>query len=76
METATQTVGPPTPASPAWVASEEGGDQCVVLRDVGWKGYRTLLRVRGQRPRPRMIYLDGSVYLATTSYLHRPRDIP
>ena len=36
------------------------GDQCVVLHDIDWKGYRTLLRLRGERRVPRMVYLDGS----------------
>ncbi|HEX8201685.1 MAG TPA: Uma2 family endonuclease, partial [Isosphaeraceae bacterium] len=46
------------------------GDQCVELRDVGWTGYMTLLRLRGERPRPRLIYLDGDVALVTTSFPH------
>jgi Uma2 family endonuclease len=45
-------------------------DQCVVLRDIGWKGYSTLLRLRGERPVPRMVYLDGSVYLLSPSFPH------
>jgi Uma2 family endonuclease len=46
------------------------GDQCVTLYDVGWGGYQQVLRVRGERSRPKIIYLDGDVYLVTTSYLH------
>ena len=42
---------------------EADGDQCVAVRDIGWKGYGTLLRLRGERPRPRMVYLDGTVWL-------------
>src|SRR3954465_14251202 len=49
---------------------QDVGDQCVELRDVGWKGYATLLRLRGERRRPRMIYLDGDVSLVTTSFPH------
>jgi Uma2 family endonuclease len=45
-------------------------DQCVVLRDIGWKGYTTLLRLRAERPVPRMIYLDGSLYLMSPSFRH------
>ena len=30
---------------------QEVGDQCVELRDVGWKGYATLLRLRGEPAR-------------------------
>ena len=29
------------------------GDQCVAIRDIGWKGYSTLLRLRGERCRCR-----------------------
>lgn len=46
------------------------GDQCIVLQDVGWEGYHAMLQLRGERPRPRLIYLDGSVYLVTASFLH------
>ena len=46
------------------------GDQCVEFRDVGWKGYLTLMRLRGERPRPRMVYLDGTVWLMATSFSH------
>lgn len=44
------------------------GDQCVELRDIGWQGYVTLLRLRRERPRPRMVYLDGDLWLVTTSF--------
>ena len=46
------------------------GDQCVALRDVGWKGYNAVLKLRGERPRPRIVYLDGSLFLMTTSLPH------
>lgn len=45
-------------------------DQCVEWHGIDWKGYRTLLRLRGDRARPRIIYLDGSLYLVTTSFPH------
>ncbi len=50
--------------------SGDEGDQCVAFQDVGWKGYVTLLRLRGERPRPRLVYLDGTVWLMTTSFPH------
>jgi Uma2 family endonuclease len=50
--------------------TEIDGDQCVVLRDIGWKGYTTLLKVRGERSDPRMVYLDGSLLLLSPSYFH------
>jgi Uma2 family endonuclease len=49
---------------------EAEGDQCVALRDIGWKGYLTLLRLRGERPAPRMVYLDGTVWLMSPSFPH------
>ncbi|MFO0951720.1 MAG: Uma2 family endonuclease [Isosphaeraceae bacterium] len=46
------------------------GDQRVVMRGVGWRGYLTLLRLRGERPRPRMVYLDGDVSLISPDFAH------
>jgi Uma2 family endonuclease len=46
------------------------GDQRVVLRGVGWEGYRALLRARGERPRPRIVYLDGDLYLMSPAFAH------
>jgi Uma2 family endonuclease len=46
------------------------GDQRVVLRGIGWEGYKTMLRLRGERPVPRMIYLDGDLILMSPAYLH------
>jgi Uma2 family endonuclease len=46
------------------------GDQCVVLRDIGWEGYSKLLKIRGERSVPRMIYLDGSLLLKSPSFSH------
>lgn len=45
-------------------------DQCVEWHGLDWKGYVTMLRLRGERHIPRMIYLDGSLYLVTTSFPH------
>jgi Uma2 family endonuclease len=39
---------------------EADGDQCVAFPDIGWKGYAALLRLRGERSWPRMVYLDGT----------------
>jgi Uma2 family endonuclease len=49
---------------------ESGGDRRVVFRDVGWKGYVRLLRLRGERSWPRMIYLDGTVWLMSPTFPH------
>src|SRR5690242_21257392 len=52
--------------------STRGADrgEGVALRDVGWKGYLTLLRLRGERPMPKMVYLDGTVWLMSPSFPH------
>ena len=50
--------------------TEAVGDQCVVLRDVGWEDYEALLEIRGDRPVPRVVYLDGSVLLKSPSLSH------
>jgi Uma2 family endonuclease len=64
---ATQTHMP----APAAIPSRGGvGDQCVAFPDVGWNGYVTLLRLRGERPMPRMVYLDGTVWLMSPSFPH------
>lgn len=42
----------------------------VVMSGVGWQGYETILRVRGDRRRPKMVYLDGNVYLMSPAYTH------
>jgi len=46
------------------------GDQRVALRDVGWEDYEALLRIRGDRSAPRMVYLDGSLFLMSPSFPH------
>jgi len=49
---------------------EAEGGQCVEFPAVGWKGYLTLLRLRGERATPRMVYLDGTVWLMSLSFPH------
>ena len=46
------------------------GDQCVVMRGIGWDGYTKVLRARGERAVPRMVYLDGDLYLMSPAYRH------
>jgi len=53
---------------------EANGDQCVELHEIGWKGYLELLRLRGERSTPRMVYLDGTVWLMSPSFLHERLD--
>ncbi len=51
-------------------STEAEGDQRVILSGVGWEGYRALLRLKGDRRCPRVIYLDGSVILVSPSPSH------
>lgn len=51
-------------------ATEPAGDQCVVMRGVDWKGYTSVLRARGKRRHPRMVYLDGNLYLMSPEFRH------
>lgn len=46
------------------------GDQCVVMRGIGWKGYTAVLHARGERSSPKMIYLDGDLYLMSPAFAH------
>jgi Uma2 family endonuclease len=48
----------------------EAADPCVVLHDVDWEGYEAILKIRGERPTPRMVYLDGSLLLMSPSHPH------
>jgi Uma2 family endonuclease len=52
------------------VEAEPIGDQQVTLRGVGWEGYARLLRMRGDRRVPLMIYLDGDVTLVSPCLPH------
>ena len=45
-------------------------DQRVVLRDVSWSEYETLLTVRGDEAGVRMAYLEGTLELMTPSRDH------
>jgi Uma2 family endonuclease len=56
----------------ATIASTQiaNGDQCVELHDVDWKGYTALLRIRGDRSMPKIVYLDGTVWVMSPSFPH------
>jgi Uma2 family endonuclease len=49
---------------------DDESDQCVAFRNIGWKGYRMLSRLRGEGSRPRMVYLDGTVWLMSPAFPH------
>ncbi len=42
----------------------------VLLAGVGWDVYETLDQARGDRPVPRLTYLDGDIELMSPSFLH------
>ena len=46
------------------------GDQCVTIWEIGWEGYRAMLRLRGRQNVPRMTYLDGDLWLMSPSFIH------
>ena len=45
-------------------------DQCIVIEGLDWKGYSTMLRVKGDRRHPKLLYLDGSLWLMTPGIDH------
>jgi Uma2 family endonuclease len=51
-------------------AEQAESDQCVVMYGVGWKGYMAILRAKGERRWPKMVYLDGDLYLMSPAYAH------
>ena len=66
-----------TPEAPAILAASKPrrvrareADQCVILPAIGWDGYRRILKLKGERRLPRMIYLDGDLYLMSPGHLH------
>lgn len=60
----------PTTATDPRIQNDSAIDPCVVLRDVDWAGYESILTIRGERSTPRMVYLDGSLFLVSPSYPH------
>jgi Uma2 family endonuclease len=49
---------------------QEERDQIVVIGNVPWSQYESLLRTRGEQRRPRYAYLDGVLEIMTTSLAH------
>lgn len=47
-----------------------GADACVTMSGLDWRGYLTLLRLRGERNVPRIVYLDGTAWLMSPAYPH------
>ena len=59
-----------TVTSPKSETNISEGDQLVVMRDIGWNGYSQLLLARGERCRPKIIYLDRDAFLVSPAYPH------
>jgi Uma2 family endonuclease len=51
-------------------AQEPVGEQRVLLSGVSWADYLRLLDIRGDRPVPRMAFLDGTLELMSPSRFH------
>ncbi len=66
---ATATATETTPRSHR-VGGSTGNDQRVVLNGVGWAGYEGVLAFRGNRARPRLLYLDGDLLLMSPGHMH------
>ena len=45
-------------------------DHIIVLHDVTWKDYERLIEIRGDRPAPRISYLEGEVEIMSPSKDH------
>jgi Uma2 family endonuclease len=45
-------------------------DQRVFFEGVSWNGYETMLDLRGERPVPRLVYLEGKLELMSPSVHH------
>lgn len=56
----------PPPSS----ADQRATDDIIVLREATWADYQRLLEVRGDRPVPRLAYLEGALELMTPSRSH------
>jgi Uma2 family endonuclease len=59
----------PAPLTPD-LARQLPADDIIVLRDVTWADYQRLLEIRGDRPVPRLTYLEGALELMTPSRPH------
>ena len=46
------------------------GGQCVVMDGLHWSQYSAILRAKGDRTYPKMVYLDGSLSLMSPVFLH------
>lgn len=56
----------PTPAAVVQLPA----DDIIVLRDATWADYQRIQEIRGDRPVPRLTYLEGALQLMTPSQPH------
>ncbi len=57
-------------ANPGLFAIAGRGDQLVRLRGIDWAGFLAFEAIRGESSRPRVTYLDGSIYLMSPAHPH------
>ena len=55
---------------PRLVFSPFPGGQCVVMDGLDWGQYSAILRAKGDRTYPKIVYLDGSLSLISPAFLH------
>ncbi|MDB5350717.1 MAG: hypothetical protein JWN86_1964 [Planctomycetota bacterium] len=46
------------------------GGRYIVMHGLDWKGYSAILRATGDRTDPKMVYLDGSLWLMSAGFPH------
>lgn len=61
----TSTAAPPTDP-----IEFDDADQYIEIGAVGWEGYLRYRRARGERSRPKMLYLDGDLILVSPAETH------
>lgn len=64
MATATAT------ASPIPETALVPGEMVVVLSDIGWSGFEQIVRLKGERHTPRLVYSEGALTLMSPSHVH------
>src|SRR5439155_14101737 len=57
-------------SEPETTSTKDRLDDVIVLRDVTWADYQRLLEIRGERPAPRLTYVQAVLELMTPSQPH------
>lgn len=71
----TTAANPDAPAHAPAPAGRKPADQCVAMHGVSWRGFQLILKARGDRGRPKIIYRDGSVYFVSPSHIHESEKV-